>query len=71
MSQQAHSQPYKTQVLRMWIERSTHHAPAWRFSLEDVVTRQRHGFADLDALICYLLELMDELTDEIQSDADT
>jgi hypothetical protein len=26
----------------------------WRFSLEDVHTRERHGFADLDALLAFL-----------------
>lgn len=48
-----------SQLLRMWAEPSTHRPPVWRFSLEDVATGQRAGFADLEELICHLLELME------------
>jgi hypothetical protein len=54
------SPSYRAQLLRMWVEQPGHHPPTWRFSLEDVSTGKRQGFADLDALICHLLELMDE-----------
>lgn len=48
-----------SQMLRMWAEPSTRRPPVWRFSLEDVATGERAGFADLDALISHLLELME------------
>ena len=48
-----------SQMLRMWAEPSTRRPPTWRFSLEDVATGQRAGFADLDGLICHLLALME------------
>lgn len=60
------SSAYRAQLLRMWIEQPTQRPPVWRFSLEDVKTGQRHGFADLDALICHLLELMEEEPDPLQ-----
>lgn len=50
---------YHAQVLRMWSEPSAHRSAVWRFSLQDVDTGQRAGFADLDALITHLLELME------------
>lgn len=55
--------PYRSQLLRMWAEQPARRPPVWRFSLEDVETGQRCGFADLDALICHLLELMEEQPD--------
>ena len=48
-----------SQMLRMWAEPATHRPPVWRFSLEDVATGERTGFADLDELIGHLLELME------------
>jgi hypothetical protein len=43
---------YRAHLLRYWRE---HQSPsAWRFSLEDVRTGERRGFADLDALIAFL-----------------
>lgn len=50
---------YQSQLLRMWAEQPARRPPVWRFSLEDVGTGQRCGFADLDALITHLLELME------------
>jgi hypothetical protein len=44
----------------MWIEPSSRYPCHWRFSLEDVGSGQRFGFADLDALIMHLLALMEE-----------
>jgi hypothetical protein len=44
----------------MWVEPSSRYPYHWRFSLEDVGTGQRFGFADLDALIMHLLALMEE-----------
>ena len=37
-------------------------SPVWRFSLEDVATGNRCGFADLDALLVHLLALMEPAT---------
>ena len=53
---------YRSQLLRMWVEETTDRMPVWRFSLEDVETGTRNGFADLDALIYHLLDLMEELS---------
>ena len=48
-------------LLTMWRERPARPGqPAvWRFSLEDIQTRQRHGFADLDALVAFLRARME------------
>lgn len=49
---------YQTFLLRIWEERGA--APAgtvYRFSLESPHTRQRHGFASLEQLTAFLLEL--------------
>lgn len=43
----------------MWAEQPARRPPVWRFSLEDVATGERYGFADLDALICHLLALIE------------
>jgi hypothetical protein len=51
--------PYRSQLLRMWVEQSMRCTPVWRFSLEDVATGKRCGFADLDALITHLVALME------------
>ncbi|MCE7985039.1 MAG: hypothetical protein DYG89_28020 [Caldilinea sp. CFX5] len=50
--------PYRSQLLRMWVD-AAGRPSRWRFSLEDVATGQRRGFADLDELICHLLALME------------
>jgi hypothetical protein len=59
---------YRAQLVRLWVETSEDRPPVWRFSIEDVVTKERHGFADLDALVCYLLSLMDEALPQPPSD---
>ena len=48
----------------MWIDSDAHHPPVWRFSLEEVGTGVRSGFADLDALIEHLLDLMEQLSEQ-------
>lgn len=46
---------YRSYLLRFWEERSEQtEAAVWRFSLEDPLTAQRQGFADLDALTAWL-----------------
>ncbi len=43
---------YHSYVLRFWEERSEElRVTIWRFSLEDPLTNQRYGFADLPALV--------------------
>jgi len=51
----------------MWTDAPAHRLPVWRFSLEDISTGVRSGFADLDALIEHLLDLMEQLPEQ-QSD---
>ena len=56
---------YRSQILRMWTDAPAHHLPAWRFSLEDIRTGERSGFADLDALIDHLQDLMEQLPEQL------
>jgi hypothetical protein len=49
----------------MWTDVPAHRLPAWRFSLEDISTGERSGFADLDALIDYLQDLMEQLPEQL------
>lgn len=42
-------------LLRLW-QAGNGDAPEWRFSLEDVRTHERHGFADMDSLVAFLEE---------------
>ena len=51
---------YRSYLLMLWEERShdPHQPVAWRFSLEDPRTRQRRGFATLEALFAALKEEM-------------
>ena len=57
------SPTYQAKLLRMWLASPAHRPPNWRFSLEDVGSGDRQSFADLDALICHLLDLMDQLAE--------
>jgi thiosulfate/3-mercaptopyruvate sulfurtransferase len=47
----------------MWLETSVQRPARWRFSLEDVETGTRIGFANLEALIYHLLSQMDDPVD--------
>jgi hypothetical protein len=53
-----HQEPplYRAFMLRCWEVRSPQPGgpTAWRFSLEDPHTGQKHGFADLEALNAFL-----------------
>ena len=40
-------------LLRLW-QAGDSNSPAWRITLEDVSTRERHGFADLAGLAAFL-----------------
>ena len=50
---------YQVYLLRIWRERppAPGHPAAWRFSLEDVSTHRRRGFANLDSMVGFLQEL--------------
>jgi hypothetical protein len=52
----AQSLRYQSYLLRYWEEhgRAPSQPAAWRFSLEEVETGKRHGFADLEALVAFL-----------------
>jgi hypothetical protein len=56
---------YRAQILRMWTDDPAARWPIWRFSLEDIGTGVRSGFADLDALIEHLLALMEQLSERM------
>ena len=46
---------YRSYLLRFWEERGEQtEVTLWRFSLEDPLTTQRLGFADLDSLTAWL-----------------
>lgn len=46
---------YKAYLLRCWLE-----GAGWRYSLEQVGSDQRHGFATLDELVAFLLAMSQE-----------
>jgi len=56
---------YRAQILRMWLETPAHHPPAWRFSLEEIGIESRSGFADLNALVEHLQDLMEQLPKQL------
>jgi hypothetical protein len=66
MSQHSLLPRYRAQLLRMWSESPPQQLPIWRFSLEDIGTGERYGFANLDALIDHLLAQMERPTDQGQ-----
>ena len=51
--------------MRMWTDAPAQRLPVWRFSLEDISTGERSGFADLDALIEHLQNLMEQLPEQL------
>jgi hypothetical protein len=60
-----HNEPprYRAFMLRCWEVRSPdpEGRTTWRFGVEDPHTGQKHGFADLEALIAFLqTELLEE-----------
>ncbi|MBI5654018.1 MAG: hypothetical protein HZC40_26755 [Chloroflexi bacterium] len=48
---------YRSFLLRLWQDGDTH---IWRFSLEDPHTGERRGLANLDAVIAFLKEAMEQ-----------
>jgi hypothetical protein len=51
---------YHAYLLRMWAEPGAAEAEGWRYSLENVQTGSRRGFADLAALCAFLQIAADE-----------
>lgn len=48
---------YRSFLLRLWLDSDSQ---TWRFSLEDPHTGERRGLANLDALIAFLKEAMEQ-----------
>jgi len=46
---------YRSYLLRIWHTRTTD-AFAWRLLIEDVQSRRRYGFTDLEQLLAFLRE---------------
>jgi hypothetical protein len=46
---------YQVYLLRLWRERpaSFECPPVWRYSVEDIRTRQRYGFGSLEELMAF------------------
>lgn len=58
--------PYLSYLLRLWLVDGA--GPVWRASLENPSSAERHGFATLEQLICFLrAETADLATDEAGS----
>jgi hypothetical protein len=49
----------------MWTDALARRLPVWRFRLEDTSTGVRSGFADLDALIEHVMDLMEQLPEQL------
>ena len=64
---------YRTFVLRLWQERpaSLGRPAVWRFSLEDIRSRQRRGFASLEGLMAFLRAQMGAEETGRKSDKET
>ena len=47
---------YQSYLLRCWEVRSRNpdQSAAWRYSLQDPQTEEKHGFADLEELVIFL-----------------
>ena len=58
MSVFEHPPRYRAYLLRFWEERSQHAGDGgvWRFSLEDLHTQERRGFATLEEMVAFLQE---------------
>lgn len=48
-------QQHRAFLLRLW-QAGNGDTPEWRFSIEDVRTHERHGFADLASVVAFLEE---------------
>ena len=53
---------YISYLLRLW-QTTSGDKVVWRASLENSQTGERHGFASLDALLCFLRQTADTETE--------
>jgi len=60
MSVFEHPPRYRAYLLRFWEERGQHadDGEVWRFSLEDLHTQERRGFASLEEVMTFLRQQM-------------
>jgi hypothetical protein len=62
-------QRHRSYLLRIW-RAGNRDAPEWRFLLEDVLTRERQAFVDLDSLMVFLtVQLLSSTCDASQQPA--
>ena len=62
--------PYHAFLLRCWQENDAgSDTRIWRFSLEGVHESQRHGFADLQALLAFLQQITEPQGEQHEPDA--
>lgn len=65
MSSQEKMPSYRAYLLRFWETRghNPHEPNRWRFSLEDLHTKERKGFANLEMLMAFLEAQTDKSPD--------
>ncbi|MDJ0752788.1 MAG: hypothetical protein QNJ45_04665 [Ardenticatenaceae bacterium] len=51
---------YRTFILRSWQENRVDHPPIWRFSLEMIGSKERYGFTDLNDVLAFLQNTINE-----------
>lgn len=53
-------QPYHAILLRYWREDAT----AWRYVVQDLETGEQYGFADIDLLLAFLFQYVENRTQQ-------
>lgn len=62
------ARPYVTLLLRLWqVESSA--GPIWRASLESAQTGERHGFAEIEALLAYLSNMTGATSEHVDTES--
>ena len=56
------SAPYRSYLLRLWLEPND--PPVWRAILESPANGERHGFASLESLFAFLEQETEQLEQE-------
>ena len=56
---------YRSFLLRLWNDSDS---KTWRFSIEDPHTGERSGLANLDSVIAFLREVMEQAEDDSLGD---
>ena len=62
MTMVGRQRPYLSYLLRLWMVEDD--GPAWRASLENPSTAERHGFATLDQLAAFLVAETNDIAAE-------